>query len=657
MTEINLNVRRNNLVTFMTRAVVALVLWICLVVTGLFFFITEESNKKITADQQVELMMEQLNELQLEALGLFIYASDIVPHNEADVEALSKKEQVLQARLAAELDEMTSIYQEIEGFPVIALDIDALLNMKDISQKTAIVDDFQEKLALARSVLHEFKWLKKQEYLVSFELFQRLILIAALSTLICVVLIFILIRKRLSLGLESILGLVKKYHHKQYSYIPDWHHNDEFREIFFHLQQLKESSLVNANVINRDKRLLEYYFQNIQEPCLALNTDRRFVFCNKLFELVWSEYQVELESSLCEHDDPTLELIDIKVADIQGNERIPHLFRFDGLAYSLSEEEIFEESRLIGYLLKFSPVSEELEYEAVTKIVSLMAQDVWDAPIRVMREESRVGALATQLEKIRLSVINLLNLFNGMTLDQEAQKVTSLKDISELIISLSESLKVAQSELEEGERLAEERLLVEAERENTIASLDFEPIKTVVSELRQKVETNIFNGSKLTSQSDELISDIESSLLLGYENLNQSLTIVYKGMESSVSALQSSSDSMSEVKVALLNTIVDKGDEGVGEDKLQSVVIDLSHDIDTVSQLLQESLLQEKDTLSSLPDDIEVCQSRMAQVKSVMQEFSEKNKEVELVSQSESMMKEVFSLDDALEDLIKKSKS
>lgn len=57
MTEINLNARRNNLVTLLTRAMVALILWVCLVVSGLFLFITEESDNKALADQRVELIL------------------------------------------------------------------------------------------------------------------------------------------------------------------------------------------------------------------------------------------------------------------------------------------------------------------------------------------------------------------------------------------------------------------------------------------------------------------------------------------------------------------------------------------------------------------------------------------------------------------------
>jgi hypothetical protein len=553
---------------------------------------------------------------------------------------------------------MVGIYQEISGFPTIELNVAALLTEQDVKIKTAVIDTFQERIALARTVLHEFKWLKKQEYLVNFQLFQKLVFVCALITILGVMFVFILIRKRLFLGLDNVLNLVKKYHHKQYSFTPEWSHNDEFREIFFHLQQLKESSLVNASVISRDKRLLEHYFQNIQEPCIALNTDRRYVFCNKLFELIWSEYQVELESALCDSDEPTLELIDIKVEEIDGNEKVPHLFRFNELSYSLTQEGIYDEGRLIGYLLTFSPVSEELEYEAVSKLVSLMAADVWNAPVRVMREGSRVGALATQLEKIRLSVMSLLKLFDGITLSDEPQKIASLKDISELVISLSESLAKTQTQLNEQELLNEALTLSASQSDvSCLDEQDLNGLKASTQSLRDKVETSIFYGSQFAGQNLELIQNLEASLLLDYENLNQSLTTVYKGVESSVSALQDSASCMSEVKVALLNIIVDKSDETIEKDELQSVAIDLSHDIDTVSQMLQASLLHEKDTLSVLDGDIESCQSRSLQTQKSVKELSDKNKDIELVSQSESMMIDVFKLDDALEALFKKSKS
>ena len=249
MTEINLNARRNNVVTFLTRSVLVLMLWICLVVSGGFFFISEENNKSMLAEQRVDLMLEQLNELQLEALELFIYSTNIIPHDTESVEELSNKEQVLQARVAAELEEMIRIYQEIDNFPVIELDLEQLLIVKDVQQKMLIIDRFQESLILARSVLHEFKLLKKQEYLVNFQLFQNLVIAFTLITLLGLLFTYALMRKRLSVGLESVLNLVKKFHHKQYSYSPDWHHNDEFRDIFFHLQQLKESNLVHAHVV------------------------------------------------------------------------------------------------------------------------------------------------------------------------------------------------------------------------------------------------------------------------------------------------------------------------------------------------------------------------------------------------------------------------
>jgi PAS domain-containing protein len=654
MTEINLNARRNNVVTFLTRSVLVLMLWVCLVMSGLFFFITEENNKSMVAEQRVDLMLEQLNELQLEALELFIYSTNIIPHDPASVEELSNKEQVLQARVAAELEEMIRIYREIDNFPVIELDLERLLEVQDVEQKMLIIERFQESLILARSVLHEFKLLKKQEYLISFQLFQNLVIGFALVTLLGLLFTYALMRKRLSVGLESVLNLVKKFHHKQYSYSPDWHHNDEFRDIFFHLQQLKESNLVNAHVIERDKSLLEHYFQNIQEPCLALNSDRRYVFCNQLFELIWSEYQVEIESSLCDLDEPSLELVDIKIAETKNNDNLPSLFRFNGLAYTFNEEEIFEEGRLIGYLLTFTPVSDELEYEAVTKLVSLMSNDVWNAPVRVMREESKVAALAVQLEKIRLSVTSLINLFDGMTVAEEKQKVTSLKEVGELVIMLSESLTDANDKLTK-----QEVTFIEDESESEFESqdeLDFEPLKGAVLELRQKVENSIFFASQLGKKNTDSLQGLESNLLLGYENLNQSLTIVHKGVEASVNALQDSSDCMSEVKVAVLNAIVNKDESDIELDALQSIAVDLSHDIDTVSQMLQDSLAQEKESLAILESDIESCQERSVKAKNAIQEFSLNNQEDELTSHSENMMKDVFSLDDVLERLIEKSK-
>ncbi|KZM40012.1 hypothetical protein OA92_18300 [Marinomonas sp. SBI22] len=654
MTEINLNARRNNVVTFLTRSVLVLMLWVCLVMSGLFFFITEENNKSMVAEQRVDLMLEQLNELQLEALELFIYSTNIIPHDPASVEELSNKEQVLQARVAAELEEMIRIYREIDNFPVIELDLERLLEVQDVEQKMLIIERFQESLILARSVLHEFKLLKKQEYLISFQLFQNLVIGFALVTLLGLLFTYALMRKRLLVGLESVLNLVKKFHHKQYSYSPDWHHNDEFRDIFFHLQQLKESNLVNAHVIERDKSLLEHYFQNIQEPCLALNSDRRYVFCNQLFELIWSEYQVEIESSLCDLDEPSLELVDIKIAETKNNDNLPSLFRFNGLAYTFNEEEIFEEGRLIGYLLTFTPVFDELEYEAVTKLVSLMSNDVWNAPVRVMREESKVAALAVQLEKIRLSVTSLINLFDGMTVAEEKQKVTSLKEVGELVIMLSESLTDANDKLTK-----QEVTFIEDESESEFESqdeLDFEPLKGAVLELRQKVENSIFFASQLGKKNTDSLQGLESNLLLGYENLNQSLTIVHKGVEASVNALQDSSDCMSEVKVAVLNAIVNKDESDIELDALQSIAVDLSHDIDTVSQMLQDSLAQEKESLAILESDIESCQERSVKAKNAIQEFSLNNQEDELTSHSENMMKDVFSLDDVLERLIEKSK-
>lgn len=654
MTEINLNARRNNVVTFLTRSVLVLMLWICLVVSGGFFFISEENNKSMLAEQRVDLMLEQLNELQLEALELFIYSTNIIPHDTESVEELSNKEQVLQARVAAELEEMIRIYQEIDNFPVIELDLEQLLIVKDVQQKMLIIDRFQESLILARSVLHEFKLLKKQEYLVNFQLFQNLVIAFTLITLLGLLFTYALMRKRLSVGLESVLNLVKKFHHKQYSYSPDWHHNDEFRDIFFHLQQLKESNLVHAHVVERDKSLLEHYFQNIQEPCLALNSDRRYVFCNQLFELVWSEYQAEIESSLCDFEEPSLELVDIKISETKGSESLPPLFRFNGLAYTFNEEEIFEEGRLIGYLLTFTPVSDELEYEAVTKLVSLMSNDVWNAPVRVMREESKVAALAAQLEKIRLSVTSLVNLFDGMTVAEEKQKITSLKEVGELVIMLSESLADANANLaKQASELTEEEPDDVFEAKDV---LDFEPIQGAVFELRQKVENSIFFASQLGKKNTDSLQGLESNLLLGYENLNQSLTIVHKGIEASVTALQDSSDCMSEVKVAVLNAIVNKDESEIELDALQSIAVDLSHDIDTVSQMLQDSLAQEKESLAILESDIESCQERSIKAKNAIQEFSLNNQEDELTSHSENMMKDVFSLGDVLERLIEKSK-
>ncbi len=166
--------------------------------------------------------------------------------------------------------------------------------------------------------------------------------------------------------------------------------------------ELFEGGDLNAEFYN--KVFLYSCFQRMQEPCLILNKKREVRYVNQMFTSVWEAYSDVIKTlfSIEHHSHNELKKMIVPVIE-QGNSKYEKLQLGDKI-YSFVEEAIWDGSTIIGYELKLLLESDELEYEVLAKSIALMSQDVWDVPVRVLREDSPVNSLANQLETIRCKV-------------------------------------------------------------------------------------------------------------------------------------------------------------------------------------------------------------------------------------------------------------
>lgn len=197
-----------------------------------------------------------------------------------------------------------------------------------------------------------------------------------------------------------------------------------------------------------------------------------------------------------------------------------------------------------GYLVELVRLESHAELRVLEATLSLMANDVWDAPVRILDDSSPYFSFSNKLEANRKQVIDFLTRSNVLVnnCDKEYPKITKLQQLSEWLVA-----KLNSNEVETNESL---------ESQNMLAS-EIEVSKQDFLLVREHIEYRF-----------ELYEAYLQQLAGWQASQNTWVAVVNEGLINT--------------KEAILNLLSIVHTEPSSASVIEHSVIDLAHDIDTV---------------------------------------------------------------------------
>ncbi|WP_067099757.1 hypothetical protein [Marinomonas atlantica] len=197
-----------------------------------------------------------------------------------------------------------------------------------------------------------------------------------------------------------------------------------------------------------------------------------------------------------------------------------------------------------GYLVELVQLESHAELRVLEATLSLMANDVWDAPVRILDDTSPYFSFSNKLEANRKQVFDFLTRSNVLVnnCDKEYPKITKLQQLFEWLIA-----KLNSNEVEMNESL---------DSQNILAS-DIEVSKQDFLLVREQIEYRF-----------ELYEAYIQQLAGWQASQNTWVAVVNEGLVNT--------------KEAILNLLSIVHTEPSSASVIEHSVIDLSHDIDTV---------------------------------------------------------------------------
>lgn len=204
-----------------------------------------------------------------------------------------------------------------------------------------------------------------------------------------------------------------------------------------------------------------------------------------------------------------------------------------------------------GYLVEFVLLESHAELRVLEATLSLMSNDVWDAPIRILDSSSPYYSFSTKLEASRRVVFDFLAHANELVenRDKEYPKITKLQQLSAWLVATLNDNEVRVNEKAE----SNQQLTSEIE----ISQQDF-------LQVREQIENRF-----------EL-----------YEAYLQQL-VEWQASQSTWVAMVN--EGLLDTKEAILNLLSIVHTEPSSASAIEHSVIDLAHDIDTVLADILES--------------------------------------------------------------------
>jgi len=580
---------RKELINGLQKTVVILLFFLLLAFAGLYYLMNSNLQQQNAKQEQLSellglvhsaeehwlewLLIEDLNTIdrsldtspashyhQLLVSEYKLIQDQLMSFDDAEEADLSTAVKLLNAFSGRELDtyplsnaERIQAYQEFEK----------LESLGDQLVQIGVALDYQRELFVGRMV-----WAPVGLFVVI--AFVVIVLAARLN-------------RQLTSGFATIHHVIDHRKHGHASVLPERPLVDELTDL---------SHLIDHEISSRDMdirqqlgrlSLIDEALSVIELPFFMVNEERDIVWQTQGAERLWNKNTSLFESMFGIDpglDSPVGEQVSESV--LLSDEPL-RLSLSDGVyELTVKQFEVGNEASSMRYLIQIQHKSEMAEFDVLYNCLKLMSKDVWDAPIRLSRENSPYAPFAQSLEQIRIKVADIIRASNKsmMTTDQ-AEKITKLQQIASLI---------------------------DAKTDHNDSVVEKAPsiVPMPVSEL------NVHQVMDLSDQ-------IQDSLLLGYEMIIQRLLLVEKDLSSNVILLESVSRCLNEVRAGVLSSLA--ATEGESDAIRHRFAIDLDHDISEVQGQVQEMSSLIGTTLSLLESDRSVGNARLMRVRETVEDI------------------------------------
>lgn len=325
--------------------------------------------------------------------------------------------------------------------------------------------------------------------------------------------------------------------------------NDEFGDFARYLDSML-SSMVQDTL---DEQALAKSYRNALSASvsykLLLSEEREILVVSEGLSELWV-LEANALSDILGVDSHLSDLHGEMVDDSVLEVKVSNAYRVGKRLYELRSLPVA--GRAGGFLLELVPQDAYNELKVLETTLSLMANDVWDAPIRILDQSSPYLAFSKKMEQLRLQVVHLLQQMEEALakLDKPYPKITKLQQLSEVMLATLDQSEANQvnDDLSFTERLTSE---VDVSRQDFL-------------QVREQIE-----------QRFEL-----------YEAYLQQLVEQQAAQTTWVATV---SEGLLNTKQAVLNVLSMVNGDQKSASEIEHCVIDLTHDIDTVLADILES--------------------------------------------------------------------
>ncbi|MFT2110255.1 hypothetical protein [Marinomonas sp. 2405UD68-3] len=426
-------------------------------------------------------------------------------------------------------------------------------------------------------------------------------------------------------------------------YLDTPHFNySELDEINDFLIFLTENQLSSTKDMKLKFHQISHAFSKSSKAMLLLNQNHKIIDVNESFLFLWENSREDLSKALDIDSESYDSLIGEYMNEIHflSLAETNHKILLDSGVYQLDHTEVTQNDSFCGYVVTLEFISEKIELDVIHKSVRLMGSGVWNTPVRVKRGQSPLSEISQGLERIRQ---HLLNSDNNTDYLMGTSDLSSFDELDELdgFEELDSTLEEADdSLLELGSELNDLSIVpITLAAPKQDVSDDFSSHIATVALPDYAIWESKFR-SLLAKVSNELTENIESSVLLGYENIVQKLQIVHKEMQASSRALNDSTRYLNEVRAIILKTLI--SEQSNGEIERSSLAKDINHDVDTVILLLHELSEDEEKTIDLFRAEVDVAERRKEKAFSSLNDFDSKLLD-SCMMLSEEMIRPIFS--------------
>ena len=539
MTVLQAALPKKRLTNLMAKLCFMLLSWVFLSGWYVFYILDTVQNDFKQGKDKVSILEKNISVIDFSIHKLIIDLQDIA------VESLVEKYSIKQSKnILADLDKINIRIQNFErdlGYfdlaglskdTLVAFELDKSLIENGLYawQDDEVVgfDEFQKVLTMLQKNISLAKNIKvnllsvkeaiERKHAISSETLQWIIVVICSVTSILVLIIYFMFKVRYLHGINSLSFVIRRYINGYLKEEIPYEKDDEFRDAHFLLGQLKDLSLVHYQEMSYKHDFFLTAFNESASPSLLVDRNHVLVGANQTFEKLW----LESSDQLIKHLDLAVgeSLIGAKMDEahfvwLQDSEQ---KFLLDNSLYKLVQTPVLKQGKSLGYVLRFDPISEITEAKIINKSIALLANDSWDVPIRVLRQDSIFFELSLGLEEVRknnkMIFANVNDIFGLLT----AQEIKSLRQLN-AFLSSKDALVVEDKIASDVNSASVNQQLIEWSEHNSYDKWQ---------------EHCHLNVKKIAL---ETIDQLESSVLLGYESIFQRVFLVHKDMKANIKAL------------------------------------------------------------------------------------------------------------------------